>query len=282
MLATASPTTARCRAGVLRAKRACGPDAFVGEIDLPEDPGLVLPGQFAMLSPGDGSGPCIPRPFSVFDRPDARRLTFLIQVHGPGTRALEAVPEGGTWTVTMPLGNGFVAPPVSRPVVFVAGGVGSAPFLLYARARVAAGAGARTWMLYGARTPDRLYDAEAFARTGVPTLSATQDGGAGFRGSVLDLLAQELDARRLPQDALFCACGPEGLLRAFAGFARGRGLDAELSLETYMGCGWGGCNACPVATDPAGPLGAWPWAKTCTQGPVFPLAAVRMGSGGGA
>lgn len=276
MAATASSVSARCRSAVLRAKRACGPDAFVAELELPEDPGPVLPGQFAMLSPADGTGPCIPRPFSVYDRLGPRRFSFLVQVLGPGTRALDAVPVGGAWTATLPLGNGFAAPAPARPVVFVAGGVGSAPFLLYARARAAAGAASRTWMLYGARSSDRLYDAAAFAREGVPVLCATQDGGTGFRGTVLELLGAELDAGRIPSEALACGCGPEGLLHAFAGLARARGLDAELSLETYMGCGWGGCNACPVPTEPAGPLGAWPWAKTCTQGPVFPLPAVRM------
>lgn len=276
MAATATPLSARCSNARLLAKRGCGPDAFVGEVELPADPGRVLPGQFAMLSPGDGSGPSIPRPFSVFDRTGDRGFTFLVQIHGEGTRALAAVPDGGSWTVTMPLGNGFTAPPAERSVVFVAGGVGSAPFLLYARERVAAGAAARTHLLYGARTADRLYDRAAFEREGIAVACAAQDGAAGLRGTVLDLLGAELDAGRLPADALFCACGPEGLLRAFARLARARGLDAELSLETYMGCGWGGCNACPVATEPAGPLGAWPWAKTCTQGPVFPLAAVRL------
>jgi dihydroorotate dehydrogenase electron transfer subunit len=276
MAATATPSAARCRAATLRALRPCGPDGFVGEVELPEDPGPVRAGQFAMLAPADGTGPCIPRPFSVFDRLGPRRFSFLIQVLGPGTRALIGVPVGGAWTVTMPLGNGFVPPPLGRPAVLVAGGVGSAPFLLYARERAAAGAAARTWLLYGARSADRLYERAALEAAGVPLLCATQDGAAGLRGNVLDLLGAALDAGRIPADALFCACGPAGLLHAFAGFARARGLDAEVSLETYMGCGWGGCNACPVPTAPDGPLGAWPWAKTCTQGPVFALAAVRI------
>lgn len=272
----ATAAAARCWRATLLDLRACGPDAFVAEVELPADPGPVRPGQFAMLSPADGSGPCIARPFSVFDRTGPRRFTFLVQVLGAGTRALQSVARGAAWTVTMPLGNGFTVAPAARPVVFVAGGVGSAPFLLYARARAALGAGGRTWMLYGARTADRLYDRQLFAASGVPLRCCTQDGAEGARGTVLDLLEAELAAGRLPQDALFCACGPEGLLHAFAALARARGLEAELSLETYMGCGWGGCNACPIATEPAGPLGAWPWAKTCTQGPVFPLTAVRF------
>lgn len=276
MAASGTATAARCWRATLLGKRACGPDAFVAEVELSADPGPILPGQFAMLSPADGSGPCIARPFSVLDRTGPRRFTFLVQVHGAGTRALQAVPVAGAWTVTMPLGNGFTVAPADRPVVFVAGGVGSAPFLLYARARSAAGAAGRTWMLYGARTADRLYDREQFAASGVPLLCRTQDGAAGNAGTVLDLLREELDSHRLPQEALFCACGPSGLLHAFAQFARERRLESELSLETYMGCGWGGCNACPIATEPDGPLGAWPWAKTCTQGPVFPLSAIRF------
>ncbi|MDP6962642.1 MAG: dihydroorotate dehydrogenase electron transfer subunit, partial [Planctomycetota bacterium] len=72
-------------------------------------------------------------------------------------------------------------------------------------------------------------------------------------------------------DAVFLACGPEGLLHAFADFARLRNLDAYLSLETYMGCGYGVCNACPVSTSREGKLSSWPYAKTCCEGPVFSL-----------
>lgn len=276
MAAVTAARAARCWRARLVSRRACGPDAFVAEVQLPADPGPVAPGQFAMLSPGDGSGPCIPRPFSVFDRPAGDRFTFLIQVHGAGTRALAAIHADGELTCTMPLGSGFRVAPSSEPVVMVAGGVGSAPFLLYARERAAAGAGADTWMLYGARTADRLYDREAFLAAGAQLRCASQDGGAEHRGTVLDLLRDELDAGRIPADALFAACGPEGLLHAFADFARARRLRAELSLETYMGCGFGGCNACPVPTEPTGPLGAWPWAKACTQGPVFDLRAIRF------
>ena len=269
-------SVARCWQARLVERRACGPDAFVVEVELPADPGPIAPGQFAMLSAADGSGPCIARPFSVFDRAGPRRFTFLVQVHGPGTRALAAVVEGGGYSCTLPLGNGFVIAPSARPVVFVAGGVGSAPFLLYARARAAAGAAANTWMLYGARTADRLYDAEAFSASGIRVECATQDGARGFHGNVIELMRNGLRSGVLPRTALFLSCGPEGLLHAFAEAARSESVEAELSLETYMGCGWGGCNACPVPTEPAGPLGNWPWAKACTQGPVFPLSSIRF------
>ena len=43
-----------------------------------------------------------------------------------------------------------------------------------------------------------------------------------------------------------------------------------------MGCGVGICNGCAVMTEPEGPLGAWPVAKCCVDGPVFPAAAIRL------
>ncbi len=277
---TAAPdaTGVGCRRAWITARRDCGPDAFVLEVEVDDPPPPQPPGRFAMLSPWSehdlGPGPVIPRPFSIYQRPAPERFTFLVQVLGPGTRALDALSLGDHVALTLPLGNGFVLPPPERPVVLVAGGVGSAPFFAYLEERRAAGAGERTWLLYGARSAPRLYDLAAFAALGTPLLTATDEGDAGFHGSVLDLLATELDAGRLPADARFAACGPEGLLHAFARFCRVRGLDAEVSLETYMGCGFGVCNACAVATDPDGPLGAWPWAKTCVDGPVFALEAL--------
>ncbi|MHC4379649.1 MAG: dihydroorotate dehydrogenase electron transfer subunit [Planctomycetota bacterium] len=253
-----------------------GPDAFVLELEIPGIPADLPPGTFAMLSPEDGSGPEIPRPFSLYDRPAENRFTFLIQVLGLGTAALDRLAQGAEVRCTLPLGNGFEVAPASRTVVMVAGGVGSAPFLLYAKHRAELGAGEDTHMLLGARSESRLYDHQAFTRIEVALQLATDDGSLGFSGNVIACLADQLDRKKLPADALFLACGPAGLLHAFADFARLRNLEAWLSLETYMGCGYGVCNGCPVPTDPTGPLGAWPYAKTCTEGPVFPLSSIRF------
>ena len=257
-------------------QRAVGPDAFVLELEVPDMPESMRPGAFAMLSPEDGSGPEIPRPFSVYDRLSASRFTFLIQTLGVGTKAIEKVVVGAEMRVTMPLGNGFEVASKNRTVVMVAGGVGSAPFLLYAKDRAVMGASANTHMLFGARSAERLYDRQAFEAVDVDLHLATDDGTLGYHGNVVALLADLLDAEKLPADALFLACGPAGLLHGFADFARNRELDAVLSLETYMGCGFGVCNGCPVPTNPDGPLGAWPYARTCTEGPVFPLSSIQF------
>ncbi len=228
------------------------------------------PGRFAMLTPEQDVELTVPRPFSVYEQLGPRRLSFLIQVLGAGTRVLGELEPGAALRCTLPLGNGFRLAPPEREVVLVAGGVGSAPFLLYAQAR--AGAAAATHLLYGARSADRLYDRGSFAIEGVRRLDATDDGSLGFHGNVVACLDAELAAGRVSEAALYCACGPEPLLHAFAAFARERGLEAQLSLETYMGCGIGVCNGCPIDTAPDGAYGDWPYAKSCLDGPVFALA----------
>jgi dihydroorotate dehydrogenase electron transfer subunit len=257
-------------------RRAVGPDAFILELELPGMPADLAPGKFAMLSPAVGGTQQIARPFSVYDRPAADRFTFLVQVLGDGTRELVALEPGAEVICTMPLGNGFEVAPAEQEVVIVAGGVGSAPFLKYVQDRLAANAAATTHMVLGARTADRLYDSEAFEALDFDLRLATDDGSRGFHGNVVQALASALDAGELSSSAQFLACGPAGLLHGFADFARQRMLRAWLSLETYMGCGFGVCNACPVPTNPDGPLGAWPYARTCKEGPVFSLDAIQF------
>ncbi len=256
--------------------RPVGPDAFLLQLALPQLPDSLAPGVFAMLSPEDGSGPEIARPFSLYDCPGPNQVSFLIQTLGCGTRALAALPPGSAVRCTFPLGNGFQVAAAERTVVMVAGGVGSAPFLLYAQKRVALGAGANTHFFFGARSGERLYDRQAFASLAICSHFATDDGSLGFAGNVLAAVEAALADNTIPAEALFLACGPAGLLHGFASFARARKLDAWLSLETYMGCGYGVCNACPVPTEAAGALGAWPYARTCTDGPVFSLRDIQF------
>src|ERR671923_1979844 len=83
------------------------------------DPGV--PGQFFMLG---APGRLLPRPMSLCLAP-AGELAFLIDVVGPGTRALATLARGDSLTLFGPLGNGFRLD-VPRPLV-VAGGIGIAP-----------------------------------------------------------------------------------------------------------------------------------------------------------
>jgi dihydroorotate dehydrogenase electron transfer subunit len=231
-----------------------------------------------MLRRGDGVGPPIPRPFSLYQQ-EGRRLVFLIKVIGAGTRALSQAALESEMLVIGPLGNGWPELDPARPRVLLAGGIGSAPFFLAIREWLAAGVAPESiTMIYGAARAGLLYDLEAFGELGVRLLATTDDGSLGFHGHVVACLEHEWQHERIPPDVQLLACGPERMLQAVERLARERDLPAWLSLESYMGCGVGICNGCVVPTRPEGPLGAWPNAKCCVEGPVFSTEAVSLGA----
>lgn len=267
------PTDARCGPATIVARRSCGPDAFILEVDLAEPLASLTPGRFAMLAPLEPNELTVPRPFSIYEQLSSQRVSFLVQVLGKGTLVLGEIPLGEDLLCIAPLGNGFTVAAPEREVVLVAGGVGSVPFLIYLQQRMFAAKSqtesSNTHFLYGARNKERLYDHASFDMDGVNTIHATDDGSSGFQGNVVEALDNELESGRIGADALFCACGPSPMLHGFDGFARARQLDFQVSLETYMGCGFGVCNGCPTATASGGQFGDWPWAKACLDGPIF-------------
>jgi dihydroorotate dehydrogenase electron transfer subunit len=280
----APPPDARAQRAVLTHARPTGDDGVVLRVALPEPSPPLRGARFYMLRRSDPLSPAIPRPFSVYRRTDEGELEFLIKVMGRGTRALADAPPGTELVAVGPLGHGWpTLDGAGAPWVMVGGGIGSVPFYMGIEQALAGMDGAPPvrpadiTFVYGGRTAGLLYDREQFERLGVRVVAATDDGSAGFHGNVVQAIEHEWEAGRLPRDVRFLACGPDPMMHAVARLARSRGLACWLSLETYMGCGIGICNGCAVPTAPEGPLGAWPVAKCCVEGPVFAAAALALG-----
>jgi dihydroorotate dehydrogenase electron transfer subunit len=193
------------------------------------DPGV--PGQFFMLSP---PGRLLPRAMSLCLAPRGE-LGFLLDVVGPGTRALAELEQGDEVTVFGPLGNGFRLD-VERPLL-VGGGVGIAPFP-YASEQLG-----RPPALLGFRT---RWHAEAAAL--VPNAEV--------------VLEPTYVTELLPQGHDVLACGPEAMLEAVRVLAPA----AQLAWEAPMACGYGACYGCVVEID--GVL-----RRLCVEGPVLEAAA---------
>jgi dihydroorotate dehydrogenase electron transfer subunit len=64
------------------------------------------------------------------------------------------------------------------------------------------------------------------------------------------------------------------MLQAVARLAETRGLEAEVSLDPWMGCGLGTCLGCVVKVQDAGDTRAR-YRCACTEGPVFDAARIR-------
>ncbi len=228
-------------------------------------------GQFVMIKAGTSPDLPLPRPFSIMATdPGAETFTLFVKVVGPGSRALSALGPGEVAQCLGPLGHHFSAPRHGTEALLIAGGYGVAPFRLFIDELKRNGARAR--LFYGGRRSEDLPLLDHMSALGAPVVPATEDGSAGDRGRVTRPLEQWLDQGAGP--ARLYACGPEAMLHAVARLAEARRLEAEVSLDPWMGCGIGTCLGCVVRIQDAEDDKAR-YRCACTEGPVFDAARVR-------
>ncbi|MBW2715113.1 MAG: hypothetical protein JRD03_03510 [Deltaproteobacteria bacterium] len=130
-------------------------------------------------------------------------------------------------------------------------------------------AGAHTVeVLFGARTASDLMALADFEALEISLRVATEDGSAGVRGRVTDLLESALDAPAggadLPGSGRrVYVCGPTAMMRRCAEIAFQREVPCIAALENAMACGFGVCLGC------AAPLKRGGYALVCRDGPAF-------------
>ena len=214
---------------------------FVLGMHAPEIAASVRAGQFVNL--GWSGGPLLRRPFSVY-RSEGETIEIVLKSVGAGTAQLLAMEVGDRISCLGPLGRGFDFSGGVPEVVLISGGLGVAPMPL--AARDAKAAGMRVSWVHGARTA-----AELCAETAGDTLVwATDDGSQGAAGTAV---------AAAPDADLVLACGPNRMLAAVAE----RWPQAQVAVETYMGCGTGVCLGCAV------PLKRGGFDRACKEGPVY-------------
>jgi NAD(P)H-flavin reductase len=96
---------------------------------------------------------------------------------------------------------------------------------------------------------------------------ASEDGHAGHRGYVTDLLAALLEGDQASSGAVY-ACGPPAMLEAVRAMCARTGVAAELAMEAPMACGYGACFGCAV------PLAEGGYMRLCVDGPVVDAARI--------
>lgn len=215
------------------------------------------PGQFLNVRVSETLDPLLRRPFSIHDVV-GDEMSVLISLRGKGTEILSEKKVGDELNILGNLGNFFPEPDQSKTPVFIAGGVGIAPFLFFARS-----VSTRPKLLFGARKAEMIPDLSLYEEVADVEIS-TEDGSRGVKGSVLDIM-DNCDIG----GCVFYACGPEGMLRAIASGLSSRPdsmirAKAYFSLETYMACGFGACKGCAVETS-SGEM-----KLACQDGPIFP------------
>ncbi len=173
-----------------------------------------------------------------------------VHAYGDATKALLQFRPGDRIGVRGPYGNTFKLE--GEKVLAVAGGTGMASVIAGIEAFAQQGAAVTTAV--GARTAEELLFVDRASASGEVHVS-TDDGSRGFHGFVPALAERLLDKHKFDQ---ILACGPERMMKLVVDLAHTRRIPIQVSLERYMKCGIGICDAC-----------AFDDKIVCVDGPVF-------------
>ena len=188
------------------------------------------PGQFVML--------WIPRhdelPMALSYLGPVKGIT--VRDYGNATHAFMDFQAGDRIGVRGPYGNAFRL--LGEKVLVVVGGSGTASVI--AAVEAFAQQGAQVVSAIGARSADELLFVDRAAASGEVHVS-TDDGTRGFHGFVPALAEKLLEKHTFDQ---ILTCGPEKMMKAVVDLAQRRKIPVQASLERYMKCGIGICDAC--------------------------------------
>ena len=255
--------------------------------DCPEIATRIVPGQFVMIRLADCDDPLLARPFALYDtvlgvsgKPVGLDIVYLVL--GKMTTRLAGLLPGTELDVWGPLGNGFSSQE-SGHLVMVAGGIGQTPFPALAQEAFgrrsygdpprSVAAVQRVTLCYGARSSDYLADIDRFEHLGVDVRVSTDDGTAGHKGLVTDLVKDVLSEKKAEEQIRIVCCGPEPMMESVAAIAAQSDISCQVSLETPMACGIGICFSCVTRVRDA--TGEWDYKRTCVDGPVFEASQIE-------
>jgi dihydroorotate dehydrogenase electron transfer subunit len=197
-------------------------------------------GQYAMLRPEAwGLELTWPRPLSIGSVTED--AVFFFQVAGRGTSRLAGLAPGDKVQMVAPLGTGFELSP-DRPTLLLAGGMGIAPFVGYARQHPKKD---RLKLLFGHR-PDLEYYPFAALADEIDAEHYQENSPEDLRGFLRRVEDNMAAYAAKGADHLILACGPLPFLRIVQAISLRCKARTQLSLETRMACGVGACLGCVV------------------------------------
>ena len=228
----------------------------------------ALPGQFVIVRVDEFSER-IPLTICDYD-PKEGTVTIVTQSIGRSTDKINHLKEGDYFLdFAGPLGqpselvelttdNSQPTTDNTPKVLFVAGGVGTAP--VYPQAKWLHEHGIRADVVIGAKTADLFTYVDEMKEVADVYL-CTDDGSAGFHGMVPALM-EDLIANQGKQYDRCVIIGPMIMMKFATLKAKEHGLPAVVSLNALMVDGTGMCGACRVTVGGKTRF-------TCVEGPEF-------------
>ncbi|NIA30212.1 MAG: hypothetical protein GWP06_09910, partial [Actinobacteria bacterium] len=214
------------------------------------------------------------RPFSIHGAsPQSGIFEILFNAVGRGTRVLREIKTGAKLNLVGPLGNTFNHPEDVQEIIIVAGGLGIAPFKLMLQDL--SNRQLKKTVFFGVSSKAALCCLDEFRRLGAEYHISTEDGSQGYHGFVTDDLQNYLIKSPDLSHRQLLVCGPTPMLRKVQKLAQTFQLDAQVSVENRMACGFGACMGCPVRL--AHPLDDdKQFLLACKDGPVFNMDEILL------
>ena len=222
------------------------------------------PGQFVIVRVNE-KGERIPLTISDYNAQEGW-ITIVTQVVGCSSEKICALNEGDSFAdVVGPLGHPseFVYENIdelrSKNILFIAGGVGTAP--VYPQVKWLKEQGAPADVIVGAKTKDLLIMEDEMRAVAKNLYITTDDGSAGFKGLVTEQMKDLIDNQSKKYDVVV-AIGPMIMMKFVALATKAYGIKTIVSLNSLMVDGTGMCGACRVN------VGGRIY-FTCVDGPEF-------------
>lgn len=238
-------------------KRRLAQNAIELVISSPQIAKNAKPGQFIILRV-DEEGERVPFTLCDSDKVNGT-ITLLIQVVGYSTQKIDMLGVGDSiHDLIGPLGRATDLEKYNK-VLLVGGGIGTA--VIYPQAKFLTKINKKADVIIGARNKDYIMYEPEFRNVCDEVFIATDDGSAGIKGFVTDILKEQLNINKDKYDAVF-AVGPLVMMRAVSAVTKEFGVKTIVSMNSIMVDGTGMCGGCRLTVG-----GVTKYA--CVDGPEF-------------
>ncbi len=228
-------------------KKVLNPTIFLMDVEAPRVAKRCLPGQFVIVRATD-DGERIPLTICDYNR-EKGTVTIVFQIVGAATEFMSKLNEGDSFKDFVgPLGcpSELLSLPVeelkNKKIIFIAGGVGTAP--VYPQVKWMHENGIDVDVIVGCKTKDLLILEDEMKAVAGNLYITTDDGSYGRSGMVTQTL-KDLYAEGKTYDQCVCI-GPMIMMKFAVMRTKELNLPTIVSLNPIMVDGTGMCGACRV------------------------------------
>ena len=218
---------------------------FLMDVKAPRVAKTCEPGQFIIVKI-DEEGERIPLTICDYNR-EAGTITIVFQTVGASTERMQYLEEGDSFQDFVgPLGcpselvDTDIEELKKKKIVFIAGGVGTAP--VYPQVKWLHEHGVDCDVIMGSKTKDLLILVDEMEKVATNLYVTTDDGSYGFHGMGTNQLQQLIDEGKTYDQCI--AIGPMIMMKFVCLLTKELGIPTIVSMNPIMVDGTGMCGAC--------------------------------------